>query len=132
MAIAQTDDNCDVWFIARDDSMKVHEIERDTRAQVVCQKGWSSCISIAGHASLSRDRAEIRNLWKTSYQVWFPGGVDDPNIVLIHFAGEQGEYWDNTGTNRLTYTYRALKALATGTTPKVTEGEQHGRVPLGR
>lgn len=130
MAIARVEADCDLWFITAADSAKVHEIEQDTRVHVVCQKGWTSCVSITGRASLHRDRAEIRKVWKTPYQVWFPGGVDDPNIVLIHFAGEHGEYWDNTGMNRLLYSYKAIKALATGTTPEVEEGNQHGHVTL--
>lgn len=130
MAIARVDDNCDLWFITGEDSAKVHEIQADTRVQVVCQKGWTSCVSIAGRASLSRDRARILELWKASYQVWFPQGADDPNIALIHVAGEHGEYWDNTGINRITYAYQSIKAIATGITPEIKEGEQHGHVNL--
>ena len=132
MAIAGVDDNCELWFITDEDSAKVHEIEVDTRVQVVCQHGRASCISIAGRASLIRDRARIREFWTPAHRVWFPRGVDDPNIVLIHVAGEHGEYWDNTGVNRITYVYQAVKALATGTTPIVKEGEQHGHVNLAR
>jgi general stress protein 26 len=127
---SRVEENCDLWFVTPEDSTKVHEIEKDTRAHVVCQKGWTSCVSISGRASLSRDRAQIRRLWKEAYQVWFPDGEEDPNIVLIQFRGEQGEYWHNTGTNRFTYTYRALKALATGTKPEIIEGEQHGQAAL--
>ena len=130
MVIARVEDNCDLWFITSEDSAKVHEIEVDTRVHVVCQKGRTSCVSISGHASLVRDRAKTQELWKSAFQVWFPQGADDPNIVLIHVAGEHGEYWDNTGVNRLTYAYRAIKAVATGTVPEITEGEQHGRVNL--
>lgn len=130
MMVAQIDEQCDLWFITGEDSAKLHEIESDTRVQVICQNGKTSCISIAGRASLHRDRTKIRDLWKAAYRVWFPKGVEDPNIVLIRVAGEQGEYWDNTGMNQVTYAYRAMKALATGTTPEVTEGKQHGHVEL--
>ena len=130
MMIAGVEENCDLWFITNAESAKVHEIEADTRVQVICQNGPTNCVSIAGRASLSRDRAKIREVWKTSYRVWFPLGPDDPSIVLIRVAGEHGEYWDNTGVNRLVYVYQAIKAVATGTTPKVKEGEQHGHVDL--
>lgn len=130
MAIADVDEHCDLWFISSRDSAKVHEIEKDTRVQVVCQNGWTSCVCIAGKASLNEDRAKIQDLWKTSYKVWFPEGVNDPNIVLIHVVGEFGEYWDNTGLNRFTYLYQAIKAVVTGTTPAIREGEQHGQVSL--
>ena len=130
MAILQVEDNCDLWFITREESAKVHEVENDQRVQVICQAGRSSCISIAGRASLSHDRAKIRELWRPTHRIWFPQGVEDINIALIHVAGEHGEYWDNTGVNRITYTYEALKAVATGTVAEVKEGKQHGHVTL--
>ena len=129
MVIAEVDVNCDLWFITSEDSAKVHEIERDTRVHVVCQNGRTSCISIAGRASLSQDRSRIQQLWKPSYRVWFPQGPEDA-IVLIHVIGEHGEYWDNTGANSLIYLYRAIKAVVTRSTPEVTEGTQHGHVNL--
>lgn len=128
MAIAGVDDNCDLWFISSRDSAKIHEIERDTRVMVSCQNGWTSCVCIAGRASLNFDTAKLQELWNPSYQVWFPKGVNDPDIVLIHVVGDQGEYWDNTGINRVNYVYQAIKAIVTGTTPDLREGDQHGQV----
>src|SRR5437868_1899485 len=90
MVVAHIEENCDLWFITGADSAKAREIEADSRAQVVCQKGWTSCVSISGHATVVRDRAKIQELWKASYKVWFPQGIDDPNIALIRFVGEQG------------------------------------------
>jgi general stress protein 26 len=130
MAIAHVEDNCDLWFITNEDSAKVHEIEANTRVHVTCQNGRSSCLSISGHASLSRDRLKIREIWKPPFRIWFPEGEEDPNIVLIHVKGEQGEYWDSTWTEGLLYAYQAIKAVVTGTTPKIVEGEQHGKVRL--
>ena len=130
MAIARVDENCDLWFITGRDSAKAHEIELDTWVQVICQKGWSSCVCISGYASLDSDRAKIEELWNPALKVWFPQGVDDPEIVLIRVVGELGEYWDNTGMNRITYAYRAIKALMTGTALEVKEGDQHGRMRL--
>jgi len=130
MAIAAVDENCDLWFITGRDSAKAHEIEKNTSVQVVCQNGWTSCVSLRGRASIDNDPVKIHGLWKSSYQVWFPLGMNDPEIGLIHVVGEQGEYWDNTGFNRFTYVYQAVKAIVTGTTPEVREGEQHGHVEL--
>jgi len=130
MAIARIEKNCDLWFITGRDSAKVHEIQEDTRVQVVCQDGRASCLSIAGLASLSHDRNMIQEAWQAEYKAWFPKGADDPNIVLIHVRGETGEYWDNTGVNRLAYAYQTVKAVVTGTVAEVQEGEQHGHVKL--
>ncbi len=130
MAIADVDDNDGIWFIASKDSAKAHEIEKDTRVQVICQNGWTSCVCITGRATLCQDRSKLKDLWKVSYQVWFPLGMDDPDIVLIQVVIEQGEYWDNTGVNRITYAYQAVKAIVTGGTPEIHEGKQHGQIKL--
>lgn len=130
MAIARVDENCDLWFVTSRDSAKVHEIDVDTRAHVICQNGWSSCVCISGRATIDYDRERIRELWNASLQIWFPKGMNDPEITLIRVVGEQGEYWDNTGLNRITYLYQTIKAIVTGTTPEIKQGEQHGEVKL--
>lgn len=130
MVIAKVEENCDLWFITSRDSGKVDEIELDPRAHVICQNGRSSCATVSGSASIVRDRIMINQLWRPAYRVWFPQGLDDPHIVLIQVCGAVGEFWDNTGCKGITYMYRALKAVVTGTVPEVTEGEQHGRVDL--
>lgn len=129
MAIAQVEENCDLWFIAREASEKVQEIRSDEFVNVICQDGWKRCIVISGRASIVRDRAKVDEIWKKSYRIWFPAGPDDPSIVLIRVAGARGEYWDSSGIKGLVYAYEAVKALATGTTP-VEKQELHGIVRL--
>ncbi len=130
MAVARVDKNTDLWLFTSRDSEKVREIQADTQVQVHGQDGRENCVVIAGRATVVEDRAIIREVWKPSFKVWFPDGADDPNIVLLHIKGEQAEYWDNTGANKLSYLYQSLKALVTGTTPEIKEGEQHGNVTL--
>lgn len=130
MAVAQVDKNADLWLFTSRDSAKVREIETDARVQVLAQEGWTNCVVLVGHATIEKDRALIRELWKPAFQVWFPDGAEDPNIVLLHVRGERAEYWDNTGLNRFSYLYQSLKAEATGTTPEIKEGDQHGTVHL--
>lgn len=130
MTIAGVDDNCDLWFITDRSTAKVYDIENNPQVQVVCQNSWSSCVSVSGHAVLDYDRIRLQTLWNASYQIWFPEGLNDPEIVLIHVVGERAEYWDNTGKNALTYAYQAIKAMVTGTTPEIIEGDQHGTMKL--
>ncbi len=130
MAVAHVDKNANLWLFTSRDSEKVREIQADSRVQIHAQDGWTNCVVLAGHATVVEDRAMIREIWKPSFKVWFPDGAEDPNIVLLHIKGEQAEYWDNTGANQFRYIYESLKALATGATPKIKEGEQHGKVTL--
>lgn len=130
MAIAKVDENTDLWLFTAWDSEKVREIEADSRVQVHFQDGWTNCVVLAGRATMVEDRAVIRKIWKPAFKAWFPEGTEDPNIVLLHIIGEHAEYWDGTGANGFRYVYQSLKALVTGTTTEIREGEQHGKVSL--
>ncbi|MFO1499643.1 MAG: pyridoxamine 5'-phosphate oxidase family protein [Verrucomicrobiota bacterium] len=130
MAIAEAEANGDLWFITAGESAKVAEIETDPRATVVCQKEWKSCVVISGHARLERDKAKVAELWKESFRAWFPEGRNDPSIMLIHLVGEEAEFWDNTGLNKLRYAFATAKSLVTATKPSIKKGKQHGRVRL--
>jgi general stress protein 26 len=130
MAVAHVDKNTDLWLFTSRDSAKVREIKTDTHVLVLGQEGWTNCVVLAGHAHVVEDRAKIREMWKPALKVWFPEGAEDPNIVLLRIKGERAEYWDNTGMNRFSYLYQTIKAVATGTTPEIREGDQHGRVTL--
>lgn len=128
MEVARIDDDGTVWFISGKDSGKIHEIADDQQISVVCQNDRKAYLSLSALARVIRDRAVIAELWQESFQVWFPGGKDDPNIALIAARPEQGEYWDNEGFRKIEYLFSAAKAYATGTTPEIKEGEQHGKV----
>lgn len=129
MAIADIGENLELWFVSGEDSIKIHEIESDTRAHVVCQKDQSAHLSLSGTATVERDRARVEQLWKEAFRVWFPKGKDDPNLVLIRFTPEHAEFWDNTGFNKIAYLWDAARAYVTGTQPEVRD-DAHGSVSL--
>ncbi len=128
MAVAEIRDDGTVWFISHIDSAKVEEIADDQQISVVCQNDCKAYLSLSALARVSRNRAKIAEIWQEAFQVWFPGGKDDPNIALIQARPEQGEYWDHEGFKKIEYLFAAAKAYATGTTPEIEEGEQHGKV----
>lgn len=129
MAVAGIGESLELWFVSGEDSVKVQEIEHDTRAHVVCQKDHSAYLSMSGTATLVHDRARVEELWKEAFRVWFPKGKDDPNLVLIRFRPERAEYWDNTGFNKIAYLWDAAKAYVTGIQPEV-RNDAHGVVAL--
>ena len=130
MAVADITESCDLWFITNDQSDKVYEIGRDTRAHVVCQRDHSVYLSVAGTASLVRDLSRIEEVWKEPFRVWFPEGTADPHLILIHITPDRAEYWDNQGLNQVSYLWEAAIAYVTSETPRVVEGEKHGIVNL--
>jgi general stress protein 26 len=126
MEMAKVDESGTVWFFSAEDSGKVHEIYHDTRVHLIFQSDHTLYIAVDGTASVSQDRQKIAELWKEPFRVWFPGGKDDPTISLIEVRPHSAEYWDSKGWNKVTYLLHAAQAYATGTTPEVKEGEQHG------
>ncbi|HWH69397.1 MAG TPA: pyridoxamine 5'-phosphate oxidase family protein [Candidatus Sulfotelmatobacter sp.] len=130
MAIARVDDDCGLWFFTGHGSGKVQEIEEDQHVLIVCQDERSRYISLSGNAELVLDSAQARELWKESYKTWFPKGIEDPDLLLIHVRPNAAEYWDNQGVNSIRYVFEAIKGYASGKRPHIKEGEQHGKIAL--
>lgn len=126
MALAHVEDSGTIWFITSDHSAKVDEIVHDIRIHLVFQSEHSLYLSVNGVATPVHDRKKVGDLWKEPFRVWFPHGQDDPNIVLIAVEPQDAEYWDSKGWNKITYLFKAAKAYASGQTPKVEEGREHG------
>lgn len=129
MGLAKVEDNCDLWFFSGK-SEKTNEIKNDSNVLVTFQKDHGRYLSVSGTANLVDDQNKINELWRAPYKVWFPKGKTDPNIILIKVNSEGAEYWNNQGVNKLSYIFQATKAYLTGTTPDVSEGEQHGKLAL--
>jgi len=126
MALAKVDEFGTIWFLSSCDSAKVHEMDRDTRVHLVFQKEHALYLSINGTASVSHDRQKIAELWKEPFRVWFPAGKEDVNIALIAVEPEDAEFWDSQGWKGVSYLFRAAQAYASGKTPEIKEGDEHG------
>jgi general stress protein 26 len=130
MAIAQVEENCDLWFITSIDSPKTEEIRSNTEVLVTFQNKRDEFVTLSGQAELVRDRQKIAELWREPFKAWFPERQDDPSIALIHVSARQGEYWNNSGLNKVTYAVETLGAYFSGQRTQVKEGDQHGRIGL--
>jgi general stress protein 26 len=128
MAIAKVEENCDLWFFTGRSSVKVDEIQNDQRVLVVCQNELSRYVALHGTARLMMDHDKASELWRESYRTWFPGGINDPDLLLIRVEASDAEYWDNRGFKSIRYLFEAAKAYARGIQPHIEAGEQHGKV----
>lgn len=109
MAIAQCDSDGDLWFVTDAESGKIDEMINHPQVAVTCQAG-SRYLSLSGRAAVSRDRSKIEALWRDSWLSWFPAGVDDSTLVLIHVDAIEGEYWDSEGLKGAQYRFQAGEA----------------------
>jgi general stress protein 26 len=130
MALADVQPDGTLWLLTDRHSGKLDEISGDPHVNVTAQSN-AKFVSISGSASPVEDRSKVSQLWKESWKVWFPGGKDDPSLVLIRIQGDAGEYWDNSGTSGIKYLIEAGKAYLTGTRPHVENDPKiHGKVAL--
>ena len=128
MAIAQIEDNCDLWFITAADTPKLQEIQTNNQVLVTFQDKDTRFVSLCGRAEIVQDSQKIDELWREMFKIWFPGGKTDPNLMLLHVRTDEGEYWDNAGMNRIVFVMEALRAYASGQVMAMNEGFRHGRV----
>ncbi|HEY1064969.1 MAG TPA: pyridoxamine 5'-phosphate oxidase family protein [Pirellulales bacterium] len=130
MAVAQVEDDGTIWLLTERRSPKLDEIAGDGHVNVAMQSS-TKFASVSGSARPVDDRRKIDELWNESWKTWFPGGKDDPNLILLRVDGTAGEYWDNSGTSGLKYLIEAGKAYLSGTKPDVANDPKiHGKVAL--
>jgi general stress protein 26 len=130
MALANVDADGTLWFFTQSQSGKIDEILHDQHVNVAMQSK-RKFVSISGTATLLKDHNKVAKLWNESWKIWFPGGKDDPSLVLLQVRGGTGEYWDHSGLNGIKCLIEAGKAYLSGTRPKVDNDPQiHGKVDL--
>lgn len=110
MRIVATKPSGSLVFVTGLDQVKVDEIEADPQVNVACHDGKRS-VSVSGKATISTDLDRIGLYHDKSWDLWFPGGVNDPNIALIDVDPSMAEYWDGSGLNRLKYAVAAARAV---------------------
>ncbi len=95
MSVQQVDDSGNLWFLSADDSHKNQELASEPAVQLFFQgSAHSDFLTLSGEASITRDKAKIRELWEPIVKTWFTEGIDDPRITAIKFAPKSGYYWD--------------------------------------
>ncbi len=107
-------DLAELWFFTAIDAPKVDEISAEHRVNLAySEPTHQRFISVSGMATTSRDRERIRHFWKPIHKAWFPDGVDDPKLALIHVRVDQAEYWDAPSSG-IVNAFGMAKAIITG------------------
>ena len=82
----------DVLFLVRGSSAVVRDVEANPQVNVAYSsaKAW---VSLAGTASVVRDRALVEQLWSEGASAFMEGGPDNPDNVVLKVSGDTAEYW---------------------------------------
>ena len=120
MALQNTPFDGTLWFLTRESSAKVDEVEADRHVTLTfSEPSDHKHVTLKGKASVSQDRGKVHELWNVMYKAWFPQGPDDPEIAVLRVDVSEGDYWEASASKLVFFAKYAL-ASATG-----------GQVPVG-
>ena len=126
MAVQKVDEEGNFWFLSANDSHKNLDIQADNKVHLLFQgSAHSDFLSIYGEATISTDKAVIKELWEPIVKTWFTGGVDDPRITAIKVETLEGYYWDNKHGDGVALVKMAIGAVIGKTLDDSIEGQLH-------
>ena len=113
-----------IWFVtdvrgAKDDEIDAaHDI-----GLVFTSEDDLAYLSITGRASVMRDTAKAKEIWKKTDDIWLPGGPDDPNARVLRVEPVTAELWDGPSSAAGTM-FEFAKAQLTGEKPDLGENRK--------
>ena len=130
MATQKRAAGADLWFVTADGSGKLRDIAADPHVNLSFYKDRTrEWISVSGLATISKDRAKIRELYAPDWKIWFAeegdprhGTPDDPRFVLIGVDIHAAVFLEVNKPQPVVL-YEMAKGWVTGQSPDV--GEMH-------
>lgn len=123
MSVQQVDAEGNLWFLSANDSHTNQEISHDPSVHLYLQSSaHSGFMSLLGKASISTDKAKIKELWEPICKTWFTEGENDSRISVIRFSPSEGYYWDNKHGNAIAGVKMLIGAMIGKTLDDSVEG----------
>ncbi|MDB5640944.1 MAG: ral stress protein [Hyphomicrobiales bacterium] len=114
-----------VHFLVDVEGRKNRHIEKYPRVGLTfSDTAGNKYVALSGNATISNDRAKIKELWSDFDRAWWDDETD-PSIRLLTVHPEDAELWDSP--NRLVASAKMLTAAVTGAKPSFGD---HGEVKL--
>ena len=124
MNVREVDDEGNLWFLSASDSRKNQELALDPSVRLYFQGSkHSDFMQLNGQATVTRDRARIKELWSPMVQTWFTEGMDDPRITVIKVTPSEGYYWDTKHGNAVAGVKILIGAVLRKTLDDSVEGK---------
>jgi len=120
-AYVERDDNT-IYFLTDARRHKDEEIARNPGINLsFADAGSQTYVSLTGTASVSNDRAKIKDLFSTAAKAWWDS-PDDPNIRVLKITPDDAEFWDSPGTV-ISYVKMAAAAIS-GSRPEIGDNRK--------
>ena len=119
----------ELWFFVRRDSHKVEEIEGDPHVNLAyAAPGRNTFVSVSGRARIVDNKAKIAELWSPEMALFFAGGRDERDLVLLRVDVDGFEFWDGPSG----WIGKALDIAGAVVTGEPTPLSEHGSVDVRR
>jgi general stress protein 26 len=113
-----------IWFLTDVRSGKDHEVAASPDIGLVfIDAGEKAYLSITGRAEILHDAARAAEIWKSTDQVWWPGGPDDPTLRVLQVEPRAAELWDGPSSLAVA-AFEFAKAKVTGAKPNLGENRK--------
>ena len=112
MTTAGVDSNANLWFFTNEFSTNVYEITKNKEVFVNYANPCLNAYAVVnGKAYLTRDINKINELYTPSVKTWFPGGLNDPNLLLLRIEPEEVQYWSGN-SSKIVSTFKMLSDMS--------------------
>ena len=111
-----------IYFLTDARHHKDEEIARHSSVNLsFADAGSMKYVSLTGTATVSNDRARIKELFSTPAKAWWDS-AEDPNIRVLKVMPDEAEFWDTPGSV-VAYVKMAV-AVVTGTRPEIGDNRK--------
>ena len=85
-----------IWFFTSKETDLARALGEAHRAQLhFSSKGHELFAAVHGTLTPFNHRETIDRLWNKFVAAWFPGGKDDPKLLLLRFDADRAQIWLN-------------------------------------
>jgi general stress protein 26 len=112
-----------IWFVTDVRGAKDDEIAEHAEVCLVfIDHTANAYLSLAGSATVTRDRARAAAIWKKTDDAWW-SGPNDENVRVVCFVPARAELWDGPASAAVA-AFEFAKARATGEKPNLGENRK--------
>jgi general stress protein 26 len=80
-------------------SMRVRQYRNNPKACIYfCDKRFFRGVMLKGTMEVMDDKKIKKEMWKDEYAVYYKGGKDDGDFIILKFTAESGRYYRNFGS----------------------------------
>lgn len=127
MTTLEVDEEGNAWFFTSKNTDIAQDMGFGEEVTLIySHPGDNTYLSVTGFANIIDDEQKKEELWSPLSKAWFPGGKDDPNLVVLKVSTDEAAYWDSPSSKMVVF-FSMIKAAVTGHEREVGE---HGKLNL--